>query len=519
MKQSTVLFVILAGIQTLYWSCSSSVSGIETTNGHVVLCLVKQNGSAASGVGVLGIPVQYDPVRDSSIIPLSAARTDQAGICTLSVDREGAYNVLSTDTNTLLRSFCAVTAVQKGKTVFITDTLRQTGAARVSLPAIADTLTDYVYIPGTNRYQKLSDEKILHEGNQVCIIFDTIPAAKMPLLLLRKPDPLFNPLPIADAFTVVSGDTIDTDVHMQWKVFNQSNSAIPSNDVRCIFTDRTDRLWCGTAMSGVGLYDGTQWTTYTSKNSPLPDDRINGLCQDTSGALWISTMNGVAVLRDTGWQVFTPSNGSIPTAMVYGGAIDNAGHVWFGTFEGCLEYRGTEWVKHSASTEVVMDFVNCIAIDNEGTVLAGGRFGLFSYAQQSPGNPQWKYVSFNLSKFAGTQINDIKVGPDNGYVVSTPLGIVACKNGVWQEPLADISPQLQINNQCVAIAAGGVIWSGTNSSGNLVCYSCPVVVYNSMNTEALNNVITFNALAFCGSTILYCATESNGIVQIQWLRK
>lgn len=78
----------------------------------------------------------------------------------------------------------------------------------------------------------------------------------------------------------------------RFEVFDQSNTpGLQSGWVVCLFEDAEGRLWLGTETAGVAVLDDGQVQTLPV---PLPgaDRRLASICQDTSGTVWLYTVNG-----------------------------------------------------------------------------------------------------------------------------------------------------------------------------------------------------------------------------------
>ncbi len=76
------------------------------------------------------------------------------------------------------------------------------------------------------------------------------------------------------------------------KIFDRETAGLPTNEMRCVYVDREDRLWVGTRGRGLALLDGTQWLL-PEWTSELIDQQISSLIEDDSGRLWLASSRGI----------------------------------------------------------------------------------------------------------------------------------------------------------------------------------------------------------------------------------
>jgi signal transduction histidine kinase/ligand-binding sensor domain-containing protein/CheY-like chemotaxis protein/AraC-like DNA-binding protein len=79
------------------------------------------------------------------------------------------------------------------------------------------------------------------------------------------------------------------------RVFNQTNSNLPSGDVQAICISRSGRIWAGTPGGGLCLFDSTarRFECY-SEQQGLSNAVIYKILEDDAGKVWISTNKGVS---------------------------------------------------------------------------------------------------------------------------------------------------------------------------------------------------------------------------------
>lgn len=107
----------------------------------------------------------------------------------------------------------------------------------------------------------------------------------------------------------------------EWSVLQMDNSGLPDNYLRCLALDHEGRLWVGTSLAGVAVFDGTDWLVYDTGNSPLPDNQVNTIHVDHQGWVWLGTVNGLVCYTGGEWRIYDDTDQS------YNGLILNTGHI------------------------------------------------------------------------------------------------------------------------------------------------------------------------------------------------
>ncbi len=71
----------------------------------------------------------------------------------------------------------------------------------------------------------------------------------------------------------------------EWKVFNTSNSPLPTNNIICLNVDKFNNIWVGTDSGLTKISDG-QWTNYNQQNSDIPVKGVYVIQSDKNGIIW-----------------------------------------------------------------------------------------------------------------------------------------------------------------------------------------------------------------------------------------
>jgi ligand-binding sensor domain-containing protein len=155
---------------------------------------------------------------------------------------------------------------------------------------------------------------------------------------------------------------------IRWKIYNTSNSNIPSNYVTSITFDDSGTKWIGTESYGLAKFDGEKWTVYNSNNSALPSNVINAIAVDDSGYKWIGTGEGLVKFNEENWTVYNSNNSELPSNVINAIAVDDSGNKWIGTGEGLVKFNEENWTVYT-----IRDGAGSIVTDNIGTKWIGTR--------------------------------------------------------------------------------------------------------------------------------------------------
>jgi len=176
-----------------------------------------------------------------------------------------------------------------------------------------------------------------------------------------------------------------------WTIFNDANSQLPQNTVRCIGVDLQNRKWVGTDY-GLGIYNDTTWTVYTVANTSggLTDNGIRTITFDVAGNAWLGTFNGGMVKFDgTNWTSYTTSNSGVPDNFVKAIAFDTPDTMWVGTPSGLAKFDGATWtIWNINNTQMLSHHITCIAIGSNHMKYLGTLNGGMVYFD---GDTTWQF--------------------------------------------------------------------------------------------------------------------------------
>jgi signal transduction histidine kinase/ligand-binding sensor domain-containing protein/DNA-binding response OmpR family regulator len=165
-------------------------------------------------------------------------------------------------------------------------------------------------------------------------------------------------------------------------------SFLPSNRVRSICIDKSDRIWIGT-YRGILLInpDGSQNIIQQENNPDLAANSVWKIFQDKNEGIWIGCWNGGLSYYNKYDNVFhhyknDESGNSISNNVVTGFSEDKSGNIWITTENEGINYfnRATNTFtsyKYNVADNSVYNFKS-VYVDDTGVVWAGTyRFGLW----------------------------------------------------------------------------------------------------------------------------------------------
>jgi hypothetical protein len=176
MKKTVLLVTVIAAAGLL--SCASLVgggSGTDVPDARMSGLIVDTEDNPVHGALVSIIPQKYNPVTDAVLPDSCTTVTDASGLYVFNVTTGASYTILAVRPSSHARALIFNVKALSGMTVVPKDTVRDPGAILVAIPAGADTVNGYFFVPGT----KIS---ALIKGNQSFVTLDSVPQGLIPSL-------------------------------------------------------------------------------------------------------------------------------------------------------------------------------------------------------------------------------------------------------------------------------------------------------------------------------------------------
>lgn len=148
----------------------------------------------------------------------------------------------------------------------------------------------------------------------------------------------------------------------------------------CLCVDSSGRLWSGSLLNGVCVYNGIEWHSYCLENG-FVGSRVFALAVDQSGNVWISSDGGLANYdeRSDNWRFFSRANGLSANeiqAIACDGKTGDVilGYATEGLSIGKRNDHFNQWIDLDKGEPRIC--VNCIYQHENGIILIGTDSGL-----------------------------------------------------------------------------------------------------------------------------------------------
>ncbi|MEO6760557.1 MAG: hypothetical protein ABIO24_13945, partial [Saprospiraceae bacterium] len=185
-----------------------------------------------------------------------------------------------------------------------------------------------------------------------------------------------------------SGQDIDDPSDDRYKIFNSSNSVLPTNIINCITVDLDGDVWVGTQQGTVSFECGSNVfdASCTGRRRIINVDGFNGylletedvrsIAVDGGNRKWFGTTNGIFVQSaDALTQVahFTATNSPLFDNNITDIAINpKNGEVWIGTEKGIISLRGEATTGGRINTAMPYAYPNPVRPDYTGPIAIYG---------------------------------------------------------------------------------------------------------------------------------------------------
>ncbi|MFI4954866.1 MAG: two-component regulator propeller domain-containing protein [Gammaproteobacteria bacterium] len=161
-------------------------------------------------------------------------------------------------------------------------------------------------------------------------------------------------------------------------VYTDTNSPLPSADIKGLALDKEKKLWMAT-MGGLVTYDGKKWKIFNTENSGLISNAIHSVEVADDGAVWVSFSmyaQGVQYFDGKHWQQFTTEDGLTSNAIsqIYA----HKKEVWLQSAQGVSIFKKNHWHQLTVGDGLLSNNITSIALQ-ENHAWIGTDQGLVKY--------------------------------------------------------------------------------------------------------------------------------------------
>lgn len=261
-----------------------------------------------------------------------------------------------------------------------------------------------------------------------------------------------------------------------WTVYTDSNTLLPSRSISCVYEDRSNRLWVGTASNGLASLSGTTWRRDSmASGGYTAGPPVHSVIQDNAGTVWVGAEgeyrtspyagyygNGLASWSGSAWTIYRQSPaGTRSIYHVHALARAPNGDLWYGlqgVYTGSIMVSGMVLKRSAAGSWSEMrtsgDYLSA-ACDRRGVAWLG---------TPSQGLMRYDTAWTNYRTYDGlidNCVNAIAVDSLNNKWIGTNQGLCMRDDAGWTYyVLKDGLPGLQVN--AIAVQRD-TIWIGTNN--------------------------------------------------------
>ncbi|MCS5609437.1 MAG: hypothetical protein NZ961_03435 [Candidatus Poribacteria bacterium] len=147
-------------------------------------------------------------------------------------------------------------------------------------------------------------------------------------------------------------------------------------NIQDMVIDNDGRIWLATD-NGLICYCGGEVVLFNQKNSGLPSNNLRCIEIDQHGHLWIGSNAGVTVFdRQTEWYLINGSKSGMPYEDVTRIRLGPYGQRWIGTTLGAILWDNGKWEYFHSKRWLLDDRINAISIQDDSTTFIATSEGI-----------------------------------------------------------------------------------------------------------------------------------------------
>ncbi|MFM9948631.1 MAG: T9SS type A sorting domain-containing protein [Saprospiraceae bacterium] len=235
------------------------------------------------------------------------------------------------------------------------------------------------------------------------------------------------------------------------------NSTIPSQDIRQVAIDASDRWWISYA-EGFALFDGTDWFFWSNASAGV-SSTVRFLRAAPDGSIYAGVTSAGAVVFQNGvWTALNMANSGLPSNDIRDITFGQDGKAYFATGAGLAIQDGANWTIYNAANTGLTNFnnVKSVAVTTAGVIWVTE--GLNRFAKFEAG--AWtEYLAADIGLTGVGLSGKVLVDAGDRLWLSFTKSVSVFSDGVWTHQLeAEIGCTLGLNPQ-LAVDGEGSLWT------------------------------------------------------------
>jgi signal transduction histidine kinase/ligand-binding sensor domain-containing protein/CheY-like chemotaxis protein/HPt (histidine-containing phosphotransfer) domain-containing protein len=159
-----------------------------------------------------------------------------------------------------------------------------------------------------------------------------------------------------------------------------NSKSLPGDFIQVLHVDKLGRLWIGTTLAGMGMYDKTsdRFIRYPAGANGLSHGSVTAIASDAQGGIWAGTPEGLDYLQPATGRVTHYRQGSdgLPDHQIRALLVDRGGDLWIGTATGLVRRDAASHAFHAVPVTdtagaAVHDTVLALYQDSTGAIEFG----------------------------------------------------------------------------------------------------------------------------------------------------
>jgi len=248
---------------------------------------------------------------------------------------------------------------------------------------------------------------------------------------------------------------------------------ILDNDVLAIDLGPDSIAYCGTEGGGIARLKLDNMDVITGASTierpwaPLPIDTVQAVHIGSDGVQWYGTPQGLfrheGIDSKQNWNIFTPSEG-LPHRNVQAIAEDSTGKIWIGTMDGVTSVAKdlSSYENFSTANGLIDNDVRDIVVDSVGTVWFATAGGITRYVPN--------YTDIRELKVDNSRTFDLIQIYPNPFNMSTHIEFTLQQAGDVELAIYNISGQLicKIHDGYASQGIHIAKWNGADETGSII---------------------------------------------------